>query len=85
MVWGIASSMKRFDMNELAKILIFFGGVLVLIGAAILVFHRLPFLGRLPGDIIIKRDNFTFYFPITTGIVLSIILSIILYLVGRFR
>lgn len=72
-------------MNELAKILIFFGVVLVLVGAAILVFQRLPFLGRLPGDIIIKRDNFTFYFPITTGIVLSIILSIILHLVGRFR
>lgn len=72
-------------MNEMAKILIFFGVVLVLAGAAILVFQRLPFLGRLPGDIIIKRDNFTFYFPITTGVVLSIILSIILYLVGRFR
>lgn len=72
-------------MNEMAKILIFFGVVLVLVGAGILVFQRFPFLGRLPGDIIIKRDNFTFYFPITTGIVLSIILSIILYLVGRFR
>lgn len=72
-------------MSDLAKILIFFGAVLVVIGVVLLVFQRIPFLGRLPGDIIIKRDNFTFYFPITTSIVLSIILSIIFYLVGKFR
>jgi uncharacterized protein HemY len=44
---------------------------------------KIPFLGRLPGDIFIKRDNFIFYFPLTTSILISIILSFILYLISR--
>ncbi|BCD59969.1 MULTISPECIES: DUF2905 domain-containing protein [unclassified Nitratiruptor] len=63
---------------DFGKILVFLGIFLVIIG---LFIH---FIGRLPGDIYIKKDGFTFYFPITTSIVLSIILSVLLYIFSRF-
>lgn len=72
-------------MNEFAKIIIILGAVLIIVGLLMLFAGKLPFIGRLPGDILIKRDNFTFYFPITTSIIISIILSLVLYLIGRFR
>ncbi|MEW5804268.1 MAG: DUF2905 domain-containing protein [bacterium] len=46
---------------------------------------KIPYIGRLPGDIYIKRDNFRFYFPITSSIVISIILTLIFFLISRFR
>lgn len=64
----------------IGKSLIIIGVVLILIGAIISVSSRIPFIGRLPGDIYIKRDNFTFYFPLATSILISIIISLILYL-----
>jgi uncharacterized membrane protein HdeD (DUF308 family) len=70
-------------MNEIAKFVIVIGIVLVVIGLGMLFLPKIPFLGRLPGDIIIKRDNFTFYFPLATSVILSIILTIILYLMGK--
>ncbi len=70
-------------MNELAKLIIFSGIVLVAIGLSIMFMPKIPFIGRLPGDIIIKKDNFTFYFPLASSIILSIILTIIFYLIGR--
>lgn len=72
-------------MNEFAKIIIILGGVLIILGLVLLFAGKVPFIGKLPGDIIIKRDNFTFYFPITTSIIISLILSVIFYLIGRFR
>lgn len=72
-------------MNELAKLIILIGSVLIVLGIVLLFVGKIPFLGRLPGDIIIKRDNFTFYFPIATSIIISIIMSIVIYLIGRFR
>ncbi len=72
-------------MGELAKIIIMIGVVLVLIGVVILFIQKVPFLGKLPGDILIKRGNFTFYFPLATGIIISIIVSLILYIISRFR
>ncbi|MRI58385.1 MAG: DUF2905 domain-containing protein [Epsilonproteobacteria bacterium] len=65
-------------MAEFGKIFIFIGVALILIGFFI------QFVGRLPGDIYIKRDNFVFYFPITTSIVLSILFSLLLYIFSRF-
>ena len=59
--------------------LIVIGGVVMLLGRA-----GLP-LGRLPGDIVYKGKNTIFYFPLATSILLSIVLSIVMYLVGRFR
>ena len=72
-------------MGEIAKTMILIGAVLIVIGLVLFLFQKTPFLGKLPGDILIKRENFTFYFPLTTGIVISIIISLILYLLGKFR
>ncbi len=72
-------------MGDFAKIIIMIGAVLVLIGVVILFIQKVPFLGKLPGDILIKRGNFTFYFPLATGIIISIIVSLILYIINRFR
>jgi membrane protein implicated in regulation of membrane protease activity len=69
--------------NDLGKLLILLGAILIVIGAAILLVGRLPWLGRLPGDIYVERRNFTFFFPITTSILISVILSLVLYVVSR--
>lgn len=58
------------------------GGLLLLLGAILSLGGRVPWLGRLPGDIVIERDNFRLYFPITTSILISIILSLV---VAAFR
>ena len=59
--------------------------MLIVIGLVLLLLQKTPFLGKLPGDILIKKENFTFYFPLATSIVISIIISLILYLLGKFR
>lgn len=73
------------------KVLIGMGLGIAVLGVLLIVVDRIPglgnafsWLGKLPGDIFIKRDNFSFYFPIATSIVLSIILSLLFYLVGWF-
>ncbi|MGC2447339.1 MAG: DUF2905 domain-containing protein [Candidatus Sulfotelmatobacter sp.] len=73
-------------MSELGKLLIALGIALVVLGLALTLLGRthLP-LGRLPGDIIYRGKNTTFYFPLATSILLSVVLSIVLYLIGRFR
>ncbi|MBZ5630883.1 MAG: DUF2905 domain-containing protein [Acidobacteriia bacterium] len=72
-------------MTELGKILIFFGVLLVVLGLVLVLGGRahLP-IGRLPGDIVYRGKNTTVYFPIVTSILIGIVLSVILYLVGRF-
>jgi uncharacterized protein HemY len=72
-------------MGELARAMILIGTVLIVIGLVMLVVPRVPFLGKLPGDILIKKERFTFYFPLATSIVISIIISLILYLINKFR
>jgi len=72
-------------MGEMAKVMILIGAVLIAIGLVMLVLPRFPFLGKLPGDILIKKEHFTFYFPLATSIVISIIISLILYLINKFR
>jgi hypothetical protein len=70
------------------KALVVTGLVIVFIGIIFIFRDSVPFLkffGKLPGDISIKRENFTFYFPLTTSILISIIVTIIYYLVNRFR
>lgn len=72
-------------MESLGKMLIFIGIVFVLTGVAFILIKKIPFLpGKLPGDIIIKKERFTFYFPITTCIILSIVLSLLFWLIGKF-
>ena len=63
--------------HEFGKVLILLGGVILVIGLLLLFLPKIPFIGRLPGDIIIKKGNFTFYFPLATCILLSILLTII--------
>jgi predicted phosphohydrolase len=70
-------------MAPLGKSLVAMGLVIVVLGAAIWASSSIPFLGRLPGDIFIKRGNFSFYFPLTTCIILSILLSLLFILFRR--
>ncbi len=73
-------------MNQFGKSLIFFGLILILLGLALTYAGKLPFLdkiGRLPGDIIIKRGNVTFYFPLITCLLASLALYIILSIFRR--
>lgn len=70
-------------LAPLGKLLLIFGGVLVLLGLAFLYLPELPWLGRLPGDIAVRRGSFRFYFPITTSILLSLVVSLIFYLLRR--
>ena len=70
-------------VSSIGRLLMFMGIVLVALGDILTLDGRIPSIGRLPGDILIKRGNFTFYFPITTGIILSIILSLLFALIGR--
>lgn len=72
-------------MHELGRGLLVLGLILAVVGALLLFAHKVPFLGKLPGDILIKRGNFTFYAPLATGIILSLLVSLILYLLGKFR
>jgi hypothetical protein len=69
---------------SLGKLIIFLGVVLVAAGLLFILLGRtqLP-IGRLPGDIIYRRRNFTFYFPLTTSILLSIVLSLVFYFLSR--
>jgi len=67
-------------MSSLGKSLIVIGLVLALIGVVLTLAGKIPWLGRLPGDIYVKRENFTFYFPLATSIIISVILSFILWL-----
>ncbi len=70
-------------MEQIGKLLIIVGIVSLVLGALLWLGGKVPGIGRLPGDIIIKRGNFTFYFPLATSVLLSIILSIILALFRR--
>ena len=69
--------------NGLGKLLIVCGGILIIVGAAIVLLGKIPWLGRLPGDIYIERRNFTFFFPLTTSIFVSVLLSLVVYLLSR--
>ena len=73
-------------MPDLGKLLLFFGVILVVAGVVLMVFGRMNIpLGRLPGDIVYRWKNTTFYFPLATSILLSVVLSVVLYFIGRLR
>jgi hypothetical protein len=71
---------------DLGKVLVFLGAAIVVVGLVFVLLGRtnLP-LGRLPGDIVYRGKNTTFYFPLATSIVISIVLSILMYVIGRLR
>ncbi len=68
----------------MGKTLIYIGIILIVLGLFLIYGGKFN-LGRLPGDFIIKRENFTFYFPVTTMILLSLLLSLILFIVNKLR
>ncbi len=70
-------------MDSLGKALILFGVILALLGGLLLLAGKIPFLGRLPGDIVIRRERWSFYFPLTTSIVISILLTLLFSLFSR--
>ena len=70
-------------MGGLARFLILFGAISVGVGLLLLAGQRIPFLGRLPGDVVVKKKNFTLYFPLATGLLLSLLLTLVLNLWSR--
>ena len=73
-------------MTDVGKLFVLFGVMLLVLGVLFLFLGRtgLP-IGRLPGDFLYRGKNTTFFFPFTTSIVLSVVLSLVLYIIGRFR
>jgi hypothetical protein len=69
----------------MGKILIIAGVILIVAGLVVHFADRIPFLGKLPGDISINRGNWKIYFPITTSILISLLLSLLLYLFQRMK
>jgi len=70
-------------VNDIGRLLVVFGVLIALAGVALLLLGRVPWLGRLPGDIHIERGNWTFYFPLATSLLLSVVLTLILWIIGR--
>lgn len=71
------------DFTDLGKTLLLVGGLIILLGLVLLVMGRVPFLGRLPGDITFRRGNVSCYIPIVTSILLSLLLTVVLNLLFR--
>jgi hypothetical protein len=74
-------------MTEIGKLLFIIGGFIALLGLLIVLVQHIPFIGKLPGDIVIKKDGFSLYLPVVTFLLLStvltIIVNLILYLLNR--
>jgi hypothetical protein len=68
------------EFQQIGRLLIFAGLFIIILGVLFFFGEKISFLGKLPGDIYIKKKNFTFYFPIVTSILLSLIISLIIYL-----
>lgn len=68
----------------MGRFLIIVGVVVILIGLFLEFAGKIPLVGRLPGDFVIRKENFTLYFPLATGIILSILLTVVLNLILRF-
>ncbi|HNY72307.1 MAG TPA: DUF2905 domain-containing protein [Syntrophales bacterium] len=71
------------DFSQLGKILLIVGLAVAAVGLLIMLGGKLPWLGRLPGDIFYRGEKFTFYFPLTTSIIASIVLTLIIWLITR--
>ncbi len=72
------------ELGNLGRLLVIMGVVIVAIGALLMLFGRIPFLGRLPGDIRIERDNVTCFIPLATMLLLSLLLTLIINLLLRW-
>lgn len=72
-------------MQPMGKMLVVAGSVIAGVGLVLMFFDKVPLIGKLPGDINIKRENFRFFFPITSSILISVILSLILWLFSHLK
>lgn len=70
-------------MPDIGKLLIAFGLLIAAVGVVLVLAGRVPWIGRLPGDIHIQRGNWTFYFPLATSLLVSAVLTLIVWLLGR--
>jgi len=66
-----------------AKTFIVIGVVFIIVGLVIGISPKIPLLGRLPGDLYFRKENFSFYFPLTSSIIISVLISFLIYLFGR--
>ena len=70
-------------MQQIGRLLIIFGVITMLLGVLLIFAGKLPWFGRLPGDIVIERKNFTFYFPLATSILISLLLTLLFRMIGK--
>lgn len=71
------------SLDALGKLLIGIGLLVVVVGSVLVLGGRLPWFGRLPGDIYVERGNWSFYFPLTTSLIISVVLSLLVWLISR--
>ncbi len=70
-------------IHYLGKFLIVLGVIVIAVGGLLLFSGKIPWIGRLPGDILIQKKNYTFYFPLATSIIISLIITLVFWLLGR--
>ncbi len=70
-------------MPDLGRTLVIVGVVITVVGLVVMLAGRVPWIGRLPGDIHVQRGNWSFYFPLATSLLLSVILTLMFWLIGR--
>jgi hypothetical protein len=70
-------------MSDVGRALVIVGAVIAVVGVVLMLAGRVPWIGRLPGDIYIRRGNWSFYFPLATSLLLSVILTLMYWLIGR--
>jgi hypothetical protein len=71
------------SFSDFGKILIVIGLVIVIVGVLFAMGGKIPWIGRLPGDVTIKGEKFTFYFPVATSILISVVLSLLFWFIGK--
>ncbi len=71
------------EMQHIGRLLVLFGVVIAAIGLLIVFLGKIPWLGRLPGDIVLHKKNFTFYFPLATSILISLLLTLLFWIFGK--
>ena len=70
-------------VEHIGRLLVITGIVIAVAGGLLILTGKVPWLGRLPGDIVIQKKNFTFYFPLATSIIISLLLTFIFWIIGR--
>jgi cell division protein FtsW (lipid II flippase) len=72
-----------YDMQHIGKLLLLLGAIIAALGVLMMLSAKIPWIGRLPGDIVFQRKNFTFYFPLATSILISLLLTLLFWIFGR--